>query len=496
MDPLGQEPILDAAGARAVDRHAIEDLGIPGERLMRAAAAGAERVVRGRFAAARRIVVVAGGGNNGGDGIEVARLLCAHGRTATVCRVAGGPPSGDAALMLEAACAAQVPVVEAPDGRIGHALQDVDLVVDALLGTGARGAPTGPIAAAIEAIRDAGVPVVALDLPSGVDASTGEIAGACVQADVTVAFHRRKLGHCIAPGRHACGATVVVPIGIPADVPEEPVAVAVADGAGLVPGRRSGGTKYDAGAVLVIGGSVGMAGAPGLAAAAALRAGAGVVQCLVPAAIQPTVAGYQRETMVRPLEAERIAAWAERADAVALGPGLGRESEARPVVEAALALPRPLVVDADALWWLADAAGHAALRARTAPTVITPHAGEAARLLGIDASEIAAHRLATARALTDATGAVALLKGADTIVLDPAGRLGIRALVSADLATAGSGDVLTGVIAAHLARGLDGWTAAIAAAASHVAAARAAAAARHGGAIIAGDLIAHLPVGD
>lgn len=491
-----QTPLYDADGARAVDAHAIGTLGITGEALMRAAAQAAERVVRGRFPHARRIVVAVGAGNNGGDGCEVARLLAAHGRTVAIVRVATRPASGDAATMLAGAAAAGVPIVEQPDGSLAGALAEADLVVDALLGIGAQGAPTGGIAAAIEAIRATGLPVVALDVPSGVDASTGEAAGSAIHADATVAFHGDKLGLRIAPGRDLAGAVIVVPIGIPAEVPVAPAAIGIRDGRGLLPGRTAGGSKYDAGAVLVIGGSLGMAGAPGLVAAAALRAGAGVVTVLVPAAVQPTVAGQLREAMVRPLPAngpeEDIARYAARARCIVLGPGIGREPEAEAIVGAVLALDRPLVVDADALWWVARAP--AAMAARTAPTIITPHVGEAAHLLGREAALIGAQRLSATRDLVALTGAVTLLKGADTLVLAPDGRLGVRLDDCAALATAGSGDVLAGVIGACVARGAEAWTAAIVGAAAHVAAGRSAAAARPGGAIIAGDLIEHLRV--
>lgn len=491
-----QTPLYDAAGARRVDAYAIETLGIPGLQLMQAAARAAERVVRGRFPHARRIVVVAGSGNNGGDGFEVARLLSEHGREVRIVRVAQRAAAGDAATMLARALAAGLRVDEQPDGAIGELLADAELVIDALLGTGATGAPTGGVAAAISAIREAALPVVALDVPSGVDASTGEAPGVAIHADATVAFHGDKVGLRIAPGRELAGTVIVAPIGIPAATPVEPAAIGVTDGRALLPGRSVGGSKYDAGAVLVIGGSVGMAGAPGLVAGAALRAGAGVVTVLVPEAVQPTVAVALREAMVRPLPANRpdleIERYAERARCVVLGPGIGREPDAEQLVRAAVALDRPLVVDADALWWVAR--DPALLAARTAPTVITPHAGEAARLLGCDSAEIARHRLATAGRLVELTGAVALLKGADTLVLAPDGRLGVRLEECAALATAGSGDVLAGVIGACIARGADAWTAAVAGAAAHVAAGRAAAAARPGGAIMAGDLIEHLVV--
>jgi NAD(P)H-hydrate epimerase len=494
--PAAQTPLYDAAGARAIDAHAIDDLGIAGIDLMRAAAAAAERVVRGRFPRALRIVVVCGSGNNGGDGYEVARLLREHGRDTRIVRVTTRAAAGDAAITLDAAITAGVPVDERPDGDLNDLLDQADLVVDALLGTGATGAPSGGVESAIAAIRDAGVPVVALDVPSGVDAATGEVPGVAIQADVTVAFHSDKVGLHIAPGRDLAGRIVVAPIGIPTQAPVAAAAVGVRDGRALLPGRSAGGSKYDAGAVLVIGGSLGMAGAPALVAAAALHAGAGVVTALVPEVVQPTVAGALREAMIRPLPSHRpdleIARYAERARCVVLGPGIGRAPEAEAIVHAALTLERPLVVDADALWWVAREP--ATIAARTAPTIITPHAGEAAHLLDLTADEIARHRLRAAQQLVELTGAVALLKGADTIVLAPDGRLGIRLDDCAALATAGSGDVLSGIIGACVARGADAWTAAIVGAAAHVRAGRAAAASRPGGAIIAGDLIEHLVV--
>ena len=491
-----QFPVYDAAGAKAIDAQAIALLGGSGESLMRSAAAAAARVVRGRFAGAQRVVVVAGSGNNGGDGFEVARLLQTTGRSVRIVGVSARPASGDAATMLAGAIAAGVVRIERPDGLIADDLDEADLIVDALLGMGATGAATGAVAEAITAICASDLPVVALDIPSGIDASTGEVPGVAVRADVTVSFDASKLGLLIAPGCELAGKVIVVPIGIPAAVEVAPVAIAVADGRDLLPGRGMGGSKYDAGALLVIGGSVGMAGAPALVAGAALRAGAGVVTVLVPESIQPTVAGSLREAMVRPLASSRVdrqlAEYAERARAVVLGPGLGREPGADELVRATLALDRPLVVDADALWWVAREP--ALLRQRTAPTVITPHAGEAAKLLDIETDWIAEHRLATVRALVETTGAVALLKGRDTLVLSPEGRLGVRAHSEAALATAGSGDVLAGIIGACLARGADSWTAAIAGAAAHVQSARTATAARRGGAIIAGDLIEHLRV--
>jgi hydroxyethylthiazole kinase-like uncharacterized protein yjeF len=465
-------PLFDAEGSRAVDRWAIDEQGIAGVALMRHAARAAARVARGRFPDARRIAVVCGSGANGGDGFEVARLLRNQGRDAVIVRVAEREAEGDAAAMLQSARAAGVPVDLRPDGRIADALVEMDLIVDALLGTGTRGAPRGAVDTAIAAIGQSGRPVLALDVPSGVDASTGEVPGLAVVAEITVTFHAGKPGLWIAPGRNHAGTVVVAPIGIPAGAPIEPAAVAVDDATDLIPGRSAGGSKYDAGAVLVVGGAPGMAGAPSLAASAALRAGAGLVHVLVPDEVRPLVAGWSREAMVHDVgtdPAGRIADLAGRVDAVAVGPGLGREVPAERILAAVLDL--------------------------RAPTVITPHAGEAARLLGVDSAVIAEHRRASALRLAEDGGVVALLKGADTIVVDPGGRLAVRGGVCAALATAGSGDVLTGIIAALLARGCDPWTAAIAGAVEHLHAGRRAVASRRGGAIMAGDLIDALFVG-
>lgn len=484
-------PLYDAAGARGVDAWAIGICGIPGEQLMAAAARAAARVARGRFPRARTVAVVCGSGNNGGDGHMVAHLLRRAGREARIIRVAGGEATGDAAGTLAAARAAGVPVVERPDGDIGADLEGADLIVDALLGTGAEGAPTGRARIAIEAMGAVPAPVLALDVPSGVDASTGEVVGVAVAAEVTVAFHADKVGLRVAPGRDLAGEVVVVPIGVPPGAPIEPAAVALADPRGLLPRRSLGGSKYDAGAVLVVGGAPGMGGAPSLTAAAALRAGAGLVHCAVPVSIQPLVAAWNREVMVHALPMDDpepiLLDLVRRVDVVAVGPGIGRSAPADRLIDALLEVDRPLVVDADGLWWLGDDLGR--LRGRSAGTVVTPHAGEAARLLDRDTDAIAARRLDAARALAERSGAVALLKGADTLVVDPGGRVGVRDGACAALATAGSGDVLTGIIAAFAARAVDPWTAALAAAAVHLAAGRRAAAARSGGAIMAGDLI-------
>ncbi len=380
----------DADSMRATDAAAIA-AGVPGTRLMAAAGEAVAHVVRVRFAAARRVVCVCGGGANGGDGLVAARRLRALGVDASCLVVASRPYEGDALDACEAAVAAGVPVSRV--GAVGDGLRGADVVVDALLGTGRTGEPRGAVAEAIRAIGDAGVPVVAVDVPSGVDASTGEVAAVAVSADVTVTFHAPKLGHVVLPGLAHAGRLVVVPIGIPAvtGVPAPAVLVGPATVASLA-GRPSFGSKYDAGNVLAIGGSRGMTGAIVLCApgGSARRrrprgdggAGVGAAGRRGPGAGADD-AGVRRRR-------RRPAPW-PRPTCCWSAPGAARRRRSgRAAVATAgtAALVRhivplvaaPVVLDADGLH--AIGTDLELLAARTAPTVITPHAGEAARLLG------------------------------------------------------------------------------------------------------------------
>jgi NAD(P)H-hydrate epimerase len=485
---------------RATDAAAIA-AGVPGTQLMAAAGEAVAHVVRVRYPAARRVVCVCGGGANGGDGLVAARRLRALGVDASCLVVASRPFEGDALDASESAVAAGVPVSRV--GAVGEGLRGADIVVDALLGTGRSGEPRGAVADAIRAIGAAGVPVVAVDVASGLDASTGEVADVAVVADVTVTFHASKIGHVILPGRAHTGALVVVPIGIPASV-AVPAPATLADAATIAAlgGRQAFGSKYDAGNVLAIGGSRGMTGAIVLCSRAALRAGAGLVVAAVPASQQPVVAGLALEPMtfacpdleeggLAPAAADGLLQRARRAAAVSLGPGCGRQGGTADLVR--LIVPQiaaPLVLDADGLHAIGTDLD--LLLAREAPTVITPHAGEAARLLGVTTAEVAAHRLASARTLAERTGAVCVLKGADTIIAHPDGRLAVREGDDPRLATAGTGDVLCGTNAGLLARGAPAFLAAAAGTAAHLAAARSVPAGR---ALVASDLIDRLPLG-
>lgn len=446
------EPLYDAAEMRAAEeRYPHYPDSIP--ELMERAGTAVAREAMLAFPAARSFACVCGGGSNGGDGRVAARVL------------------------REAGHAAE----EVTDGLDGY-----DVVVDALFGTGFHGAPRPEAAELIERINAAPAPVVSVDLPSGVDASTGEVAGAVVDADLTVTFHAPKVGLVVAPGRFHAGHVVVVDIGLEGSPTAARRALpAILD---AVPLRGPRDTKYSAGSVLVVGGQPGMTGAAALCALAALRADAGYVTLAVPAgslrtaevlALEPVKVAWEEDTAL-----DTILEVSTRASALALGPGLGRSDARRALVRDLLArLDLPAVVDADALFGLEPVE-------RTAPTVLTPHAGELARLLDTSAEWVGAHRLEAARAGAERFGATVLLKGADTIVASPGGAVVVSDQGPPSLATAGTGDVLTGIVASFLAKGLDPALAAAAAAVAH---ARAAELAPHRAGLVASDLLDALP---
>jgi hydroxyethylthiazole kinase-like uncharacterized protein yjeF len=362
----------------------------------------------------------------------------------------------------------QVRLVDATSGDAD--LGEPEVIVDAIFGTGFRGAPRDEAARTIEAVNSCGAPVVAIDVPSGVDASTGEVPGVAVRAAATVTMEAAKVGLAVAPGRFHAGAVHVAPIGL-ALVGHEHALVAPSI-VETVPRKTPEQSKYRAGTVLVVGGSRGMTGAATLAARAAFRADAGYVLVAAPASALPALeAGLLEpvkhglpddpEGRLLPRALPAILELADRAGSVALGPGLGRSDGTRELVRRLLAeLDVPAVVDADALWELEPVE-------RSAPTVLTPHAGELARLLGATAAEVDAHRLEAARRGARDFGCICLLKGADTLVAEPGGAVLVSAHGTPALATAGSGDVLTGTLAAFLAKGMDAREAAAAAAAVH-----------------------------
>ena len=489
------EPLPTAEQMRATDRWAIEEREVPSLELMERAGEGLAHVVA-RQAPAGRIAVVIGKGNNGGDGLVAARVLRQAGRDVRVLAVWGVETlQGDAAEMLARLPGEPPEPVEA--GRLGGA----GAIVDALLGTGTTGAPRQPAAAVIEAIGATGASVIAADVPSGVDATTGEVAGPAIRAVATATFHRAKPGLWIHPGKAHAGAVEVIDIGIPSGAPVEPEIGLIGPGVlEEMPRRTPDSTKFSSGNVFVIGGSSGLTGAPTMAALAAMRAGAGYVTVGAPASLEVTFATRLLEAMLRGLPEEDGALTAEavepaveaiqRADAVVLGPGLGRSPGAQAFARAMYErIDAPLVVDADGL----NALAGIELPHRSWPTVLTPHAGELGRLLGRESAEIAAHRLAHARAAAAHARAFVVLKGDDTLVAAPTGRVAISPGGAPALATAGTGDVLSGVLGAMLAKGLAPAHAACAAVHVHLRAGRLAAEPHGPDAVIASDVIARLP---
>ncbi len=446
------EALYTAAEMRAAEeRYAGYPESIP--ELMERAGTAVAREAMLAFPAARRFTCVCGGGSNGGDGRVAARILRDAGHAVD--------ETGD--------------------------VEGADVIVDALFGTGFRGEPRAEAAAVIERINAAEAPVVSVDLPSGVDASTGEVAGAVVRADLTVTFHAPKVGLAVAPGRFRAGRVVLADIGLDdVDTEHRRATPALLD---VVPRRAPGDTKYTAGSVLVVGGQPGMTGAVSLTARAALRADAGYVALAVPVESLPVV-----ETLVlEPVKigwtdadgVETIVAAADRAGALALGPGLGRGAARQALVRELLErLDLPAVVDADALFDLEPFR-------REAPTVLTPHAGELARLLGTSSEWVDAHRLEAAQRGADRFAAVLLLKGADTIVAAPGSGVIVSDFGPPSLATAGTGDVLTGITAAFLAKGLEPQLAAAAAAVAH---GRAAEQVPHRAGLVASDLLDAIPL--
>jgi NAD(P)H-hydrate epimerase len=431
-------PLYTAAEMRAAEEgHEVEAM------MERAGRAVADAVLR-RYPDARRVAAVCGKGANGGDGRIALRVLGEAGRETS----------------------------EDPAGA--------DVVIDALFGTGFHGVPRDEAAREIERINAVAAPVVAVDLPSGVDASTGEIGGAVVEADVTVTMHGLKVGLVVAPGRFHAGEVEVVDIGLEPGATEH--RLVTAEILKLVPRKRARDTKYSSGVVLVVGGSPGMTGAVCLTAEAAFRADAGYVAVATAAAALPVVEARLLEAVKAPLE--RVDELAKRASAVAIGPGLGRGDEARALVHRLLAqLLVPVVVDADALFELEPSDW-------PAPRVLTPHAGELSRLLDKESAWVDAHRLEAVRAAVERYRCIVLLKGADTIVGAPGEGMLVSASGTPALATAGSGDVLTGVVAAFLAKGVDARLAAAAAAFAH---GRAAELVPHQRGVVASDVIAALP---
>ncbi len=500
--PAWLTPLPDAAQQRAIDAWAIEEQGIPSLELMENAGGALAELIDAR-ASSGRIAIVCGKGNNGGDGLVAARWLRGRHREVDVLLLGPGEElTGDARVNLERLTG------EAPRLFTSEALNGAAVIVDAIFGTGFSGEPRGQSADAIASINRAaageGSPfVVACDMPSGVDASTGEAAESAVRAQLTVTFSAAKPGLWIAPGKALAGEVTVVDIAIPNGAPPEPqIGLIEPQVVDVIPRRGRESTKFAAGAVLVCGGSTGLTGAPSLACEAAQRAGAGYVTALVPGSLNLIFELRLLEAMSVPLPdedgalttkaLELVLERTERADALVLGPGIGRQAGTQKLVRRlARRAEIPLLLDADGLHAVAGRLD--ALADRPAATVLTPHTGELGRLLERSSEEIDSHRLAAVREASDRSNAVVVLKGDDTLVAEPGGRVAVSRGGASALATAGTGDVLSGVIGAYLSKRMDPFDAACAGVLVHARAGVLAADTMAAEGVIARDVIELLP---
>ncbi len=503
--------VLTGGEMEEVERRAVGATGVSLSELMERAGAAVARTAM-RIAKQGPIVIVSGKGNNGGDGIVAARLLAEAGAQVRLLLLARpdelSAESSVALARLEEVDTAPEPtfLLSAGDlSKLEESLSEAALVIDCLFGFNLRGAIRGLGADAVRAINAATKPVLSVDVPSGVEADSGRVSGDAVRATRTLTFSAPKVGLVIPPGAELAGTVDVANVGIPSDLIESTGAIELTDAAcvaSLLPGRRLDVHKKSVGRVLVVAGSVGMTGAACLAAQGALRAGAGTVSVAVPRSLNEIFEQKLTEIMTIPMPetmsrsllaeaAEPILELCATFDAVVIGPGLSLDDSTVELARSLVArVPLPIVVDADALNALVN--GTEILKARTADAVITPHSGELARLLQTTSQEIQANRLAYAKRSAREWGVVTVLKGAATVVSD--GRtLTVNPTGNPGLATAGTGDVLAGMIGSLIAQGVTPSDAAIAGAYLHGLAGDLAARKLTERCVIATDVISFLP---
>jgi NAD(P)H-hydrate epimerase len=507
-------PVFTADEMRRVDQRAIRELGMPGATLMENAGRGAAAVIQaalpdlGLPRRGVRVAIVCGKGGNGGDGFVVARWLKRAGHRVQVFLLARPDEvRGDAALKLREMERRGLRAHVVEDGTtLARALPAAQLVVDAILGTGARGLPAPAIAAAIEHVNASGRPVVSLDIPSGLSADALPAEGPAVRAVLTPTFAGLKRGLVSGAGVASAGRVVVVDIGVPAAEVQRGVSTFVLEADDVrrhFPPRVRDTHKGSYGHLLVVAGSVGKTGAAALAARAATRAGAGLVTVATAASAQPVVASLILESMSEPLPETaartialaalgRLRELAARRDAVTLGPGLGLEDETQELARRLVfECPQPMVVDADALTALAGRLDH--LRGAAGSRCLTPHPGEMARMLGAGVADVQRDRIATVRQFATAYETAVVLKGASSVVGLPDGTVLLNPTGNPGMASGGTGDVLSGVLGAFLARALEPGTALAAAVYLHGLAGDVAAERVGQESLVASDVIEALP---
>jgi hydroxyethylthiazole kinase-like uncharacterized protein yjeF len=504
------ERVLSTEQMRQWDKAAIEEVGIPGVILMENAGLKAAQCLAQSYGPMRdkRVAVVCGKGNNGGDGFVIGRHLRQMGAVVSFWLLAKKRSDlrGDARVNMEIAAAGAMTISDIErwdqDG-----FENCDLIVDALLGTGLKGDVSGVAADLIRSMNAFQGPVVAVDSPSGLNCDTGRPLGVCVAADLTITMGQIKTGMLLYPGRGLVGRLRIADLSVPAGLNAtraNQFLPGYDDYRGMLPRRRREAHKNRFGKTLVLAGSTGLTGAAKLCAESALRSGAGMVTLGCPARLNAIFEAGLTEVMTVPLPdtpsgslksaavtaLEQSLDWC---DVVALGPGLGSEAETRGFVVELLksGAHHPLVIDADGLNHLAD--DTAVLKAYEHEVVLTPHLGEFARLTGMAHDEISQNPVSAITQYAQAWGVVILLKGATTLVANPAGEVYFNLTGNSGMATAGSGDVLTGLIAGFLGQGLDATQSAVLAAFVHGAAGDAAAARLGERGMTAGDLLERIP---
>jgi len=492
-----------------IDRQAIDGLGIPGLELMENAGRATYDMIVEYYGsvANNRVAVVAGKGNNGGDGCVVARYLKENGAHVEIYLLAKKKDvAGDAAVNLKRAIELGMPVREIEQAADLRIPDDTWLIVDAIFGTGFSGEMHPSYDTIINKINETGIPVVAIDAPSGLNGATGGIATPTIKADLTVTFGLPKIGQVLYPGKGYCGFLEVVDIGFPEGLDKDIKThlITADDARALLPPRKPDAHKGDYGKLFVLAGSTGLTGAATMASLTALKAGAGLVVLGCPASLNPTLEIKLTEVMTKPLpdvkkrgcfalrgmgEIRQQIAWA---DAVAIGPGIGTHHETAELVQRlARQVEKPLVIDADGLNNLAR--DIESLKLHKGPLVISPHPGEFSRLCGKSIDEIAKNRMALAGQFAAEFNLTIILKGAPSIIAEPGGNIYINYSGNEGMATAGSGDVLTGLIGGFLAQGQPATQAAVLATFVHGLAGDIAAEAIGERGMIAGDIMNFVP---
>ena len=467
--------LVRASEIPEMDRIAIEELGIPGAVLMENAARGATRIFLEHFDPPdnAHVVVLCGRGNNGGDGYVMARYLHQAGLRVTVIVLSTlDKISGDARINLSVIKQMNLEIMETPEskswGRARRVMRNCDLVIDGIFGTGLNSPVKGFYSQVIGYVNDLGKPVMAIDIPSGLNADTGQIMGVAIKAELTVTFGFPKLGHLVFPGANLVGRLARIDIGIPesvaAQVPTSSMLIEPEEIRHLFAIERQDIHKGNRGHLLILSGSTGKTGAATLTALGALRAGAGLVTLGVPESLNPILESKLTEAMTEPLpetsdgslsfEAEKdIEALIEGKTALALGPGLSTHPETTRLVRRVVAKCRlPMVIDADGLNALSQDLD--ALSNFKGETILTPHPGEMSRLTGLKTTDIQSNRIGTSIQFVKKYGCHLVLKGARTLIAEPSGKLYVNPTGNPSLSSGGAGDVLTGLIGGFLARGM------------------------------------------